>query len=93
MGERDIYHQSLVGAKGGREKTSSKEKCPRLYFFCILFFVFFCVFEDEHQREMAQTVFVFFFVFYLFVFFCVFEDEQQREMSQTGESGESVIWF
>ena len=28
--QTDIYHQSLVGAKGGRKKTSSKEKCPRL---------------------------------------------------------------
>ena len=28
--QTDIYHQSLVGAKGGREKTRSKEKCPRL---------------------------------------------------------------
>ena len=27
---KELYHQSLDGANGGRKKTRNKDKCPRL---------------------------------------------------------------
>ena len=28
--KKELYHQSLDGANGGRKKTRNKDKCPRL---------------------------------------------------------------